>query len=108
MKNKSAYSERVLFSASNQVRLRFRNEILEIRPGAKAPREEHVPETDQQLGRHTGQHRRGAALHQRLHVFLQRRELLQVQRQDVRGQYITMTMNNVVLVARQRLRKKNI
>lgn len=92
-----------MFSASNCVRLRCRNEILEIRPGPKAPREEHVPETDQQLGRHTGQHRRGSALHQRLYVFLQGRELLQVQRQDVRGQYITtMTINNVMSVSRDK------
>lgn len=58
----------------------FRNEILEIRPHAKATRQEHVPEADQQLGRYTGQHRRGTALHERIYVFLQRRQLLPVQR----------------------------
>lgn len=64
---------------------RSRIEILEIRPNAKAARVEDLPETHQQLGRHTGQPRRGVALHERLHVLLQRRELLQVQRQDVCG-----------------------
>lgn len=63
-----------------------REQVLEVWPFPEAPCEEHIPQTDIQLGRNPQQPRRSNRL-PRIHLLLQGKPILEVRRQDLRGEH---------------------
>lgn len=63
----------------------LRLQVLAIRPVTEATCQEHLPQATLQLGGSPWQPGRCAALHKWLHLLLQTRPVLQIQRQDFLG-----------------------